>query len=83
MTWYNTLNAKFSNSQCNKLNSGMKNGTEVTLKLSSNLIWNSNYETNFPHKLLLTDTQVTNICKALKNGSLATIKLLKTQLSKI
>ena len=38
MTGYNTLNAKFSNSQRNKLNSGMKNGTEVTLKLSSNLI---------------------------------------------
>ena len=35
MTWYNTLSAKFSNSQRNKLNSGMKNGTEVTLKLSS------------------------------------------------
>ena len=25
--------------------------------LSSNLIGNSNNETNFPHKLLLTDTQ--------------------------
>ena len=83
MTWYNTLSAKFSNSQRNKLNSGMKNGTEVTLKLSSKLIWNSNYETNFTHKLLLTDTQVANIRKALKNGSLATIKLLKNQLSKI
>ena len=83
MTWYNTLSAKFSNSQRNKLNSGMKNGTEVTLKLSSKLIWNSNYETNFTHKLLLTDTQVANIRKALKNSSLATIKLLKTQLSKI
>ena len=83
MTWYNTLNAKFSNLQRNKLNSGMKNGTEVTLKLSSKLIWNSNYETNFTHKLLLTDTQVANIRKALKNDSLATIKLLKTQLSKI
>ena len=83
MTWYNTLSAKFSNSQRNKLNSGMKNGTEVTLKLSSKLIWNSNYETNFTHKLLLTDTQVANIRKALKNGSLATIKLFKTQLSKI
>ena len=32
----------------------MKNGTEVTLNLSSKLIGNSNDETNFPHKLLLT-----------------------------
>ena len=37
---------------------GIKNGTEVTLNLSSNLIGNSNDETNFPHKLLLTNTQV-------------------------
>ena len=31
MTWYNTLNVKLSNSQFNKLKSGVKNGTEVTL----------------------------------------------------
>ena len=49
---------KLSNLQLNQLNSGIKNGTKVTLNLSSNLIENSNDETNFPHKLLLTDTQV-------------------------
>ena len=58
MTQYNTLNVKFSNSQLNKLKSAIKNGTEVTLNLSLNLICNSNDETNFPHKLLLTNTQV-------------------------
>ena len=32
MTEYNTLNVKLSNSQLNKLKSGIKKGTEVTLK---------------------------------------------------
>ena len=36
MTQYKTLNIKLSNSQLNKLKSGIKNGTEVTLKLLSN-----------------------------------------------
>ena len=58
MTQYNTLNVKLSNPQLNKLKSAVKNGTEVTLNLSSNLTGNSVGETNFPHKLLLTDTQV-------------------------
>ena len=35
MTKCNTLNVKFSNSQLNKLKYGIKNGTEVTLNLSS------------------------------------------------
>ena len=58
MTEYNTLNLKLSNSQLNKLKSRIKNGTEITLNLSSNLIGNSNDETNFPHKFILTNTQV-------------------------
>ena len=65
MTQYNTLNVKLSNSQLNKLKPAIKNGTEVTLNLSSNLIGTSNDETNFPHKLLLTDTQVSKIRKVL------------------
>ena len=47
-----------SNSQLNKLRSVTKNGTEVTLNLSSNAVGDSNDENNFPHKFLLTDTQV-------------------------
>ena len=35
MTYNNVLNVKLSNSQLNKLKSRIKNGTEVTLKLSS------------------------------------------------
>ena len=52
MTQYNTLNVKLSYSELKKLKSGIKNVTEVTLNLSSNVIG----ESNFPHKLLLTDT---------------------------
>ena len=53
MTQYNTLNVKLSNSQLNKLKSGTKNGTEVTLKVSSNFVSDSNDENNFAYKLLL------------------------------
>ena len=49
MTQYNTLNVKLSNSQLNKLKFAIKNRTEVTLNLSSNLIGKSDDETNFPH----------------------------------
>ena len=38
MTQYNTLNVKLSSSQLNKLKSAIKNGTEVTLNLSSNIV---------------------------------------------
>ena len=83
MTQYNTLNVKLSNSQLNKLKSAIKNGTEVTSNHSSNLIGSSNDETNFPHKLLLNNTQVSKIRKAFANGSSANIKFSKVQLSKM
>ena len=72
-----------SNLQLNKLKSGIKNGTDVTLKLSSNVAGDSNNEDNFLHKLLLTNTQVTKLRKASANNSSANIKLSKTQLHKI
>ena len=50
MVKYNTLNENFSNSQHNKLKSEIKNGTVVTLNLSSNVIESPNVETNFLHK---------------------------------
>ena len=53
------------------------------MNLSSNLNGNSEDETNFPHKLLLTDTQVSKIRKAFVNGSSANIKFSKTQYSKM
>ena len=41
-----------SNLQLNKLKLGIRNGTEVTLKISSNVVGDSNDENNFSHKLL-------------------------------
>ena len=40
-------------------------------------------ETKSPHKLLLTNRQVSNLHKAFSNHLLADIKLSKTQLSKM
>ena len=59
-----------SNTQRNKLKSGMKNGTEVTLKLSSNVVGDSDDKNN-----LLTNTKILRIRKAFANNSLANIKL--------
>ena len=83
MTQYNTSNVKLSNSQLEKLKSGIKNGAEVTLKLSSKVVGASNDENNFPHKLLLINTQVSKLRKVFANNSSANIKLSKTQLHKI
>ena len=55
MTRYNSLNLNLSNSQLKNIKVRKKNSTEVTLKLSSNVVGDYNYETNFPHKLLLTN----------------------------
>ena len=83
MAQYRTLNIKLSTSQLNKLKLGIKNGTEVTWKISSYVVGDSNDENNFPYKLLLTNTQVSKIREAFANGSSANIKLSKTQLHKI
>ena len=83
MAQCNTLNAKLPISQLNKLKFGTKNGTEVTLNLSSNLIGHSDDEINFSNRLLLTCTQVSRARKALANGSSASIKFSKTQFSKM
>ena len=63
------------------LKSGIKNGSQVTLNLSSNL--SSNDENNFLHKLLLINAQVSKFRKAFPNNSSANIKLSKTKLSEI
>ena len=53
------------------------------MRLSSNMIGNSDNETNFSHKLLLTNWKVANLPKKFANNSLNDIKLSKTQLSKM
>ena len=78
MTQYITLNVKLSNSQFNKLKSGINNETEIPLNISPNPTGNSNDGTNFPHKLLLTNTQVSEIHKAVANGTSANMKFSKT-----
>ena len=67
MTQYSTLTVNLSNSHPNKLKSGMKNGIQVALKISSNVVG------DFPLKLLLTDTQVLRLRKAFTNNSSANI----------
>ena len=68
MMQYNRLNIKLSNSQLNKLKSAIKNETEVVIRLSPNMIGDSNDETNFSQELLLTDRQVSSIRKAFSNN---------------
>ena len=47
------------------------------------MIGSSNDESNFPQKLLLTNTQVSKICKNFANDSSVNMKVSKTQLSKM
>ena len=75
MRQYNSLNVKLSNSQLNKLKSAIKNETGVVLRLSSNIIGDN--QTNFPHKLLLTDRQVSSLRKSFANNSSADIEFIK------
>ena len=60
MTKYNSLNVKL-----NKFKSAIKNESEVLLRLSSNMIGDDG--TIFPHKLLLTNRQISNLRKAFAN----------------
>ena len=83
MTRYNSLNVKLSNSQLNKLKSSIKSKTDVVLRISSNMVGNSNDNTNFPNELLLTNKQVANIRKAFPKNTSIDIKMSKTQLSKM
>ena len=66
MTQYNILNVKLSTSQLNKLKSGIKIGAEAILKISSDVVGDSNDENNFTRKLLLTNTQVSKLRKLLQ-----------------
>ena len=61
----------------------MKNETDVILRLSSNMIGNSDDETNFPHKLLLTNRHIAGLRKAFPNCIFTDIKLSKAQLIKM
>ena len=47
------------------------------------MIGSSDDKTDFPHKLLLTNRQISNLRKAFANNSSNNIKLSRTQLSKM
>ena len=63
------------------IKSAIENETKVVLRISSNMVGDD--ETNFPHKLLLTNRQIANLCKAFANYLSTDIKLSKTQISKM
>ena len=50
------------------------------MRLSSNMIGNSDDETDFPHKLLLTNRQVSNLGKVFANKSSTYINLSKNSI---
>ena len=77
------MNVKLSNSQLNRLKTAIKNETDMVLRLSSNMIDNSDDETNFPFKSLVTNRQVANLRKSFPNHTSTGIKLSETQLSKM
>ena len=73
MTQYNSLNVKLSNSQLSKLKSAIKNENDVVLRLSSNIVGNSNDNTNFPHELLLTKLKIFVKNSIIKNDTIRRI----------
>ena len=77
------MNVKLSNSKLNKLKSTIKNGTDFVLRLSSNMVGNSNNEAYFPHQLLLTNRQTLSLTKAFNNHTSTDIKFSKAQLTKM
>ena len=83
MTQYNSLSVKLPNSQLNRLKSAIENRTDFVLRLSSNMVGNSDDEFKFPHKLLLTNRQILSLRKAFANHTSVDIKLSKAQLTKL
>ena len=74
MTQRNRVNVKLSRPQLNKLKAAIKNKNDVIIRLSPNMIEDSNDQTNFPHELLLTDRQVSSSRKAFSNNLSVDIK---------
>ena len=71
MTQCNSLNIKLSNPQLNKLKSTIRNKTDVALRLSSNMIGNSDEllidKLQIFVRLLLTSYQLILNCRTLSN----------------
>ena len=73
MIEYDTINAKLSDSELNKLKSAVKNKQGTTLKMSAR-IFSAN---SLPHKLLLTTRQRTKLRNAIENNMATDINLSK------
>ena len=71
---YNKVNAALSESQVSKFKNAIKNSEPVTLRLSRSMFGTD--KTQYPHELMLTDTQVNK----LKRKDVADIKFSKTQI---
>ena len=79
MVEYNTVNAKPSNSQLNKLKSSVKSTKGATLRMNAGM-FNSD---NLPHELSLATRQTTKLSNAIENNMSTDIKLSKAQISKV
>ena len=79
MVEYNTINAKLSDSQLNKLKSAVKNRQGTILRMNAR-IFNGN---NLTHELLSTTRQTTKLRNAIGNNISTDIKLSKAEISKI
>ena len=78
MVEYNTVNAKLSNSQLNKLKSAAKKQGK-TLRMNARMV----SANNLPYELFLTTRQTTKLRNAIESNISANIKLSKAQISKI
>ena len=79
MVEYNTVNAKPSDSQLNKLKSAVKNKQGTTLRMNAKM-FSAN---SLPQELLLITRQTTKLRNAIENNMSTDIKLSKAQISKI
>ena len=77
MVEYNTVNAKLSSLQLNKLKTAVKNKQETTLRMNARM-FNGN---NLPHELLLTTRQTTKVRNTIKIDLQTLIN--KAQISKV
>ena len=77
MVEYNTVNARVSDSQLNKLKISVKNQTGKTLNVR---MFHGN---NLPYEFLLTTRQTTKLGNAIENNMSTDIKLSKAQIFKI
>ena len=76
---YNTVNAKVSDSQLNKLKDAVKNEKGTTLRINIKM-FNGN---SLPQELLLTTRQTTKLRNSIENNLQTDIKLSKAQISKL